>query len=91
MERVCPRCAASVDSHVFHCQKCGARVTAGLHVEGIRTAGKPVGEEAFDAELQKLLTDPDLLPPARHEPTAAERAVAAARPRGFWSRIFRRR
>ena len=44
MERVCPRCAASVDSHVFHCQKCGARVTAGLHVEGIRTAGKRLSE-----------------------------------------------
>lgn len=91
MERVCPRCAASVDSHIFHCAKCGARVTAGLNVDGIRTHGKPIGDDAFDAELQKLLDNPDLLPPARAEQSASERAAAAkrARPKRRW-RWFRR-
>lgn len=94
MERTCPRCAAAVDSHVFHCGKCGARVTSGLNVDGIRTHGKPVGEDAFDAELQKLLENPDLLPPARSEQSADERAAAARRRpssrRSLWRRLFRR-
>ena len=90
MERTCPRCAASVDDHVFHCAKCGARVMAGLHVEGIRTHGEAVGAEAFDDEVRRLLENPDLLPPARKELSAAERAAAAPR-RGFWRRWFRRR
>ena len=90
MERTCPRCAASVDDHVFHCAKCGARVASGLHVEGIRTHGQAVGSEAFDDEVRKLLDNSDLLPPARQELSAAERAAAAGRRRGFWRRLFRR-
>lgn len=91
MERTCPRCAATVDDHVFHCAKCGARVTAGLHVDGIRTHGTPVGNEAFDDEVRKLLETPDALPPARIEPSAQERAARARAPRrNFWRRLFRR-
>ena len=91
MDRTCPRCAAPVDDHVFHCAKCGARVTSGLNVEGIRTHGTPAGGEAFDAELRKLLDDPQSLPPARPEPSAAQRAAQAKRKRGFWRRLFRRK
>ncbi len=90
MERTCPRCSAAVDSHVFHCAKCGARVTAGLNVDGIRTHGKPVGEDAFEAEVRKLLDNPDLLPPARTEQSAAERAAAASRRPRKRFRWFRR-
>ncbi|NBO45613.1 MAG: hypothetical protein EBU85_01110 [Actinobacteria bacterium] len=91
MDRTCPRCAATVDDHVFHCAKCGARVTSGLHVDGIRTHGKPVGDEAFDDAIRTLLENPEALPPARVEPSAAQRAVRAGKTRrGFWRRLFRR-
>lgn len=90
MDRTCPRCAAAVDDHVFHCAKCGARVTSGLHVDGIRTHGTPVGGEAFDDEVRKLLENPDLLPPARVEPSAAQRAATSRGRKGFWRRLFRR-
>lgn len=90
MERTCPRCASHVDDHLFHCAKCGARVTAGLHVDGIRTHGTPVGAEALDDEFRRLLDNPDGLPPARVEPSAAQRAQSSRRRQSFWRRLFRR-
>jgi hypothetical protein len=90
MDRTCPRCAAPVDDHVFHCAKCGARVASGLHVDGIRTYGAPVAGEAFDDEVRKLLENPEQLPPARVELSAQQRAASVPKRRRFWRRLFRR-
>ena len=74
MERTCPKCKAPVDAFLFSCSKCGARVTAGLDVHGLRTDGKADSEASLDDALKQLLENPSSLPPAIAEPSASERA-----------------
>ena len=84
MERTCPHCKAPVDSFLFSCSKCGARVTAGLDIHGLKTEGKADGERSLDDEFRRMLENPSSLPPAVSEPSAQDRAKVTKKRR--WRR-----
>ena len=83
MERTCPRCKAPVDAFLFNCNKCGARVTGGLDIHGIRTDGKADEQRSLDDDLRRLLDSPESLPLAVSEPSAQERVESRQR-RRWW-------